>query len=135
MLNTRRQRRLGRQRCGLYVAQLLLAMSFASDKAVDRMRATSGFTDTVLSCSSYARKERVRRRWIRYPIEIMKRRLKSKKDEETIEEDPFLTAASVSQGLQGQIQGTSNQLLAAIGYNEWYPKTAGQRGLRILCLE
>lgn len=135
ILNTRRQRRLGRQRCGLYVAQLLLAMSFASDKAVDRMRATSGFTDTVLSCSSYARKERVRRRWIRYPIEVMKRRLKSKKDEESIEEDPFLTAASVSQGLQGQIQGTSNQLLAAIGYNEWYPKTAGQRGLRILCLE
>ena len=29
----------------------------------------------------------------------------------------------------------SNQLLAAIGHNEWYPKTAGQKGLRILCLD
>lgn len=29
----------------------------------------------------------------------------------------------------------SNQLLAALGYNEWYPKTAGQKGLRILCLD
>lgn len=26
-------------------------------------------------------------------------------------------------------------MLAAIGYNEWYPKTAGQKGLRILCLD
>jgi len=131
----RRQRRIARQRCALYVVQLLLAMSFASDKAVDRLRATSGLTDAVLSCSSYAKKERLRRRWIRYPIEIIKRRFKPREPDEEMTEDPFLAAASVSTGLSGQIQGTSNQLLAAIGHNEWYPKTAGQRGLRILCLD
>ena len=130
-----RRRRITGQSCVLYVVQLLLAMSFASDKAVDRLRATSGFTDTVLSCSSYAQKERLRRRWIRYPIEVIKRRFKSNEPNKGTTEDPFLTAASVSTGLSGQIQGTSNQLLAAIGYNEWYPKTAGQRGLRILCLD
>ena len=135
IMNNRRQRRISRQRCALYVVQLLLAMSFASDKAVDRLRATSGLTDTVLSCSSYAQKERLRRRWIRYPIEIIKRRFKPREPDEEMTEDPFLAAASVSTGLSGQIQGTSNQLLAAIGYNEWYPKTAGQRGLRILCLD
>ena len=29
----------------------------------------------------------------------------------------------------------TNYLLAAIGQNVWYPKTASQRGLRILCLD
>jgi predicted acylesterase/phospholipase RssA len=37
--------------------------------------------------------------------------------------------------LNGKIQGTSNQVLAAIGYNEWVPKIPGQKGLRILCLD
>jgi hypothetical protein len=110
-----RRRRITGQSCALYVVQLLLAMSFASDKAVDRLRATSGFTDTVLSCSSYAQKERLRRRWVRYPIEVIKRRFKSNEPNKGTTEDPFLTAASVSTGLSGQIQGTSNQLLAAIG--------------------
>ena len=109
-------------------------MSFASDKAVDRLRATSGFTDSVIQCSSYATKERLRRRWIKYPIELIKRRW-NKAESNEASEDPFLTAASVGGGLSGHIQGTANQLLAAIGYNEWYPKTAGQRGLRILCLD
>ena len=135
IISNRRRRRIARQRCALYIVQLLLAMSFASDEAVDRLRATSGFTDTVLSCSSYAQKERLRRRWIRYPIEVIKRRFKSTEPNESMTEDPFLTAASVSTGMAGQIQGTSNQLLAAIGHNEWYPKTAGQRGLRILSLD
>jgi len=136
MLSRLRQKRVARKRCGLYVVQLLLAMSFVSDKAVDRMRATSSLTETVLSCSSYAKRERLLRRWIKYPIEVARRRLKPTTEEESSNsEDPFLTAATVSRGLTGEIQGASNQLLAAIGYNEWYPKTAGQRGLRILCLD
>lgn len=133
--NNRRQRKLARQRCALYVIQLLLAMSFASDKAVDRLRATMGLTETVLACSSYAKKERLIRRWIKYPIELVKRKMKREESNQEISEDPFLTAASVATGLSGQIKGTSNQLLAALGYNVWYPKTAGQKGLRILCLD
>lgn len=135
IISNRKQRKLARQRCALYVIQLLLAMSFASDKAVDRLRATMGLTDTVLACSSYAKKERLIRRWIRYPIELIKRKVRSEESNEEISEDPFLTAASVATGLSGQIKGTSNQLLAALGYNVWYPKTAGQKGLRILCLD
>lgn len=135
IMSNRRQRKLARQRCALYVIQLLLAMSFASDKAVDRLRATMGLTDIVLACSSYAKKERLLRRWIRYPIELIKRKFRSEESNQEISEDPFLTAASVATGLSGQIKGTSNQLLAALGYNVWYPKTAGQKGLRILCLD
>ena len=108
-------------------------MSFTSDKAVDVFRATSGLTDTVLACSSYAQTERFRRRWIRYPMEVAKRIMSSEVG--SSEERPFLAAASVNSGISGQTQGSSNQLLAAIGHNVWYPKTAGQKGLRILCLD
>lgn len=105
-------------------------MAMASDEAVKQFRITEGLTDTILSCSSYAKKERIRRRWVRYPIELAKR-LMTKEGAEK----PFLAAASISDGLTGSIQGASNQLLAAIGYNQWYPKRVGQRGLRILCLD
>ena len=47
----------------------------------------------------------------------------------------FLAAASVVGGLTGQIQAVANQLLAAIGYNVWVPKIAGQKGIRILSLD
>ena len=99
-----------RQKYALYVVQLLLAMSFASDKAVDRLRATEDLTETVLSCSSYAQKERLRRRWIKYPIEVIRRKLKKGKgkgkteDDDENKEDPFLAAASVASGISGQIQ-------------------------------
>lgn len=135
IISNRKERRLARQRCALYVIQLLLAMSFASDKAVDRMRATQGVTETVLSCSSYAKKERLLRRWIRYPIELIKRKFRPEEENQEMSEDPFLAAATITTGVYGQIQGTSNQLLAALGHNEWYPKTAGQKGLRILCVD
>lgn len=105
-------------------------MSLASDEAVKQFRITDGLIETILSCSSYAKKERIRRRWVRYPIELAKRLVTKEKAEE-----PFLAAASISDGLTGSIQGASNQLLAAIGYNQWYPKRVGQRGLRILCLD
>ena len=97
-----------RQKYALYVVQLLLAMSFASDKAVDRLRATEDLTETVLSCSSYAQKERLRRRWIKYPIEVIRRKLTKGKgkteDDDENKEDPFLAAASVASGISGQIQ-------------------------------
>ncbi len=79
-------------------------MACASDKAVDRLRATEGLTDAVLSCSSYAQKERLRRRWIKYPIELFRRKFRKSEVEDESNEDPFLTAASVADGIPGQIQ-------------------------------
>ena len=110
-------------------------MSFASDKAVETFRVTPGFTDTVLACSSYAQAERLRRRLIKYPIEVIKRYYSSKTKKVMNAESPFLAAASMNSGISGQTQGSANQLLASIGHNVWYPKTPGQRGLRILCLD
>ena len=109
-------------------------MAFASDEAVHAFRNTSGLTETIVSVSSFATRERLRRRWIRYPIEVVKRKISGKK-EKLDDQRPFLAAASRSDGIDGQIQGASNQLLAAIGHNIWYPKSANQRGLRILCLD
>jgi len=43
---------------------------------------------------------------------------------------PFIEAASLQNNLNGRLQGTANQVLAAIGYNEWVPKIPGQKGLR-----
>ena len=143
---SRRAMREARARSALYVVQLLLAMSVASDAAVNTMRATSGLTDTVVGVSSYAPKEKFRRRWIRYPVEVVKKRLGSNKnrhdhtteDGEPEEEDktkPFIAAAKVAKGIEGEIQRTSNMLLAAIGHNIWVPKSPNQRGLRILSLD
>ena len=123
-----------RKRCCLYVTQLLLEMAFASDDAVHAFRNTSGLTETIVSISSYAPRERLRRRWIRYPIEVVRRKISGQK-EILDDQRPFLAAASISDGIDGQIQGASNQLLAAIGHNIWYPKSVNQKGLRILCLD
>lgn len=117
------------------MVQLLLAMSFASDKAVERLRQTTDLTDAVLTSSSYAPTARLQRRWIKYPIEILKRRFRGDREGVENSEDPFLTAASVGRGLNGEIHGTANQVLAAIGHNVWYPKSRGQKGIRILCLD
>ncbi|OEU16469.1 FabD/lysophospholipase-like protein [Fragilariopsis cylindrus CCMP1102] len=108
----------------LYVTQLLLAMTCASDCAVDAIRSTEGLQDVLLVYSSYVRKER-RRRWMRYPGELIK----------STRRQPFIEAASLKNDLNGRIQGTANQVLAAIGYNEWVPKIPGQKGLRILTLD
>ena len=143
----RRAMREARTRSALYVVQLLLAMSVASDAAVNTIRATSGLTDTVVGASSYARKEKFRRRWIRYPAEVVKKRLGTNKnsqdgtseDSDTDESEgstkPFIAAAKVGKGIEGEIQQTSNMLLAAIGHNIWVPKSPNQRGLRILSLD
>jgi len=129
-----------RLRCRLYVTQLLLAMTCASDCAVDAIRSTEGLKDVLLVYSSYARKER-RRRWMRYPGEIIKsiwltkrkRKVSSLDNQITTTEhrrQPFIEAASLKDNLEGRIRGTTNQVLAAIGYNEWVPKIPGQKGLR-----
>jgi predicted acylesterase/phospholipase RssA len=133
-----RNRRDARLRCQLYVTQLLLAMAVASDDAVAAIRTTKGLSDAVLSCSSYARTEQTRR-WLRYPGEMIKwlwRRSKAedKKKAESLRR-PFLEAAKLADDLKGQVQRSSNQILAAIGYNKWIPKIPGQKGLRILSLD
>jgi len=131
----RRQRRDTRLRCKLYITQLLLAMVVASDDTVTAIRSTDGLANAILACSSYAPKER-RRRWLRYPGEMVKWlwRSKTEKNADTLRR-PFLEAATVANDLNGQVQKTSNQILAAIGYNRWIPKTPGQKGLRILSLD
>ncbi|VEU34533.1 unnamed protein product [Pseudo-nitzschia multistriata] len=139
-----RRRREARLRWKLYVTQLLLAMTCASDSAVDAIRCTEGLQDVLLVHSSYARKER-RRRWMRYPGELIKsmwlkkRKLRNNKEASPATPEqrrqPFIEAASLKANLRGRITGTANQVLAAIGYNEWVPKIPGQKGLRILCLD
>ena len=132
-----RGRREARLRCKLYVTQLLLAMTCASDSAVDAIRSTEGLQDALLALSSYARKER-RRRWLRYPGEKLKSMWLARRNKETSEtkqpekkrRQPFIEAASLQNNLNGRIKGTANQVLAAIGYNEWVPKIPGQKGLR-----
>ncbi|KAL3938834.1 MAG: hypothetical protein SGBAC_006335 [Bacillariaceae sp.] len=134
----RKSRKEARQRCKLYVTQLLLAMVCTSDSAVDAFRNTDGLQDAILACSSYARTEQTRR-WLRYPIEMVKSwkfRGKSLKEESEVRrKPPFIEAASLKDNLNGKILGTSNQILAAMGYNQWVPKQPGQKGLRILCLD
>jgi calcium-independent phospholipase A2-gamma len=135
----RRNRRETRLRSKLYVTQLLLAMTVASDDAVTAIRSNKGLTDVILSCSSYAMKEQTRR-WLRYPGELIKWLWlkRSHKDDAGSTERlgrPFIRAAIVANDLNGQVQRTSNQILAAIGYNFWVPKVPGQKGLRILCLD
>jgi hypothetical protein len=124
-----------RSRCKLYVLQLLLAMVVASDDAVTAVRSTEGLSDAVLTCSSYAPKEQ-RRRWRRYPVEIVKWlwRLRTTNDDEKLRR-PFMEAANVANDYNGQVQRVANQVLAAIGRNKWIPKSPGQKGLRILSLD
>ena len=143
-----RGRSEARLRSKLYVTQLLLAMTCASDCAVDAIRSTEGLQDVLLVYSSYVRKER-RRRWMRYPGELIKSVWLAKKHKRQQQNDsltatqnitetrrqPFIEAASLKNDLNGRIQGTANQVLAAIGYNEWVPKIPGQKGLRILTLD
>ena len=126
-----------RLQCKLYVTQLLLALTCASDGAVDALRSTDRLTETLLRCSSYARKERTRR-WLRYPGEMARSawfKLKGSSSRFRRRRRPFIEAVKPSNDFNGRVQGTANQVLAAIGYNEWVPKIPGQRGLRILCLD
>jgi hypothetical protein len=111
-------------------------MTCASDSAVDAFRTTEGLQEAVLVCSSYARTEKTRR-WLRLPVEMIKSWHSEKKGPLATERRrrPFIEAASLKDDLNGKILGTSNQILAAIGYNQWVPKQPGQKGLRILCLD
>lgn len=137
-LKTRKQRRDSRRKCRLYISQLLLVMATASDEAITEFRRTPGLVETVRSFSSYTRQEKISRKWIKYPFEKMKRllkRLRNVDDEDSSHQTAFLAAASMKSGILGEIQRTSNKLLAALGHNVFIPKTPGQRGLRILSLD
>jgi calcium-independent phospholipase A2-gamma len=111
-------------------------MACSSDSAVDALRSTEGLRDSVLRCSSYAPIERTRR-WLRYPGEMVKSVWQKAKsgDSATTRRRPFIEATSLKNDLNGKVRGTANQILAAMGYNEWVPKIPGQKGLRILCLD
>lgn len=119
-----------RRRCGLYVVQMLLAMSIASDQAVTHLRSTAGLIEAVVDCSSYALKVRFKRKWIRKPLGFIQRILPGGKRNTSPNNDQWLEP-----GLTGQVQQNANKLLAAIGHNQWIPKLPGQRGLRVLSLD
>jgi hypothetical protein len=110
---------------------MLLAMATASDDAIDIFRATPELKEAVLGVSSYDFTQKTRR-WLRYPVELWKNSMRRKNERKS---RPFIEAASVRDGLSGQVQGTANQILAAIGCNQWVPKIPGQKGLRILCFD
>jgi hypothetical protein len=61
--------------------------------------------------------------------------LESKQKTTTVRRRPFIEATALTNDLNGKVQGTANQILAAMGYNQWVPKIPGQKGLRILCLD
>ena len=125
-----------KRRCRLYINQLLLGMAVASDDAVHALRETPDLLETVRSFSSYTRKEKIRRRWVKYPLEVTRRMFNAlRKNGEEPSQTAFLAAASMKTGIIGEIQATANKLLAALGYNVFVPKTPGQRGLRILSLD
>lgn len=130
----RRNQREIRLRSKLYVCQLLLALVVSSDNAIDAIRSTTGLTEAVLGCSSYARKEKAKR-WVRYPGEMAKWLWQRKALGRRSVRRPFLEAATLGNDLKGNVKRIANQILAAIGYNQWTPKTPGQRGLRILSLD
>ncbi len=130
----RRNQREIRLRSKLYVCQLLLALVVSSDNAIDAIRSTNGLADAVLGCSSYARKEKAKR-WVRYPGELAKWLWQRKARGRRTLRRPFLEAATLGNDLNANVKRIANQILAAIGYNQWIPKTPGQRGLRILSLD
>jgi hypothetical protein len=96
-----------RRRCGLYVVQLMLAMSIASDKAVATLRATSGLIEEVVQCSSYAPSERFRRKWIRKPLDFFGRKIPGLKKSQTTHTNGWIPS-----GLRGKMQENANKLLA-----------------------
>ena len=106
--------------------QLLLATTVASDSAVTALRSTRGLQDIVLKCSSYARTEQTRR-WLRYPGEVLKQKLSVRRKKSKLKNDeqperrrqPFIEAASLRTDITGKVQGAANQILAAMGYNQW----------------
>jgi len=115
---------------------MLLGMAIASDHAIDAFRSTPGLLDSIILSSSYNAQDKLKGRWYRYPIE----RLKIVKDtvlgkETKYSKRPFLEAVKIHKGLIGNIQATSNKLLAALGHNIFVKKTPGQKGLRILSLD
>ena len=124
------------RKCRLYINQLLLGMAIASDAAVDAFRETPELLETVRGFSSYTREETIRRKWIKYPLEVGRRIISAFQGKgEEPSQSAFLAAASMKAGILGEIQATSNKLLAAVGHNVFVPKTPGQRGLRILSLD
>jgi len=106
-------------------------MSVASDQAIWTFRSTPNFLDTIISCSSYAPLQRLKEKLL-----FSKIRSRSSKDNYY-----FSSIDSVRRNIQennvanNNMVRPANQLLAALGYNVWLPKTKGQRGLRILCLD
>lgn len=121
---SRKQQIEERERCILYVLQLLLAMAMASDAAIDDFRESDGLKEAILEHSSFAFPQRTKL-WIRRPLEFWKLLTKRKQHQEN-RSPLFIENSSVSGDIRGDVHGTANQLLAAMGHNKWVPKSPGQ---------
>jgi len=116
--------------CRLYVIQLFLAMSLASDAAVYTLRATPGVKASVLKCSSFAN--------YKPPSKLKTKLMKlffGTTPSKTMRLDQSHVIEPETGTLDGRLRSAGNQLLAALGHNVWVPKSKNQRGLRILCLD
>ena len=113
----RKSRRLARYKSQLYILQVLLTMTTASDDAVQAIRACPGLTAAISKCSSYTPQAR-RQRWWRYLTTSVRSKGKDATKKKSLlsrRRRPFMEAAVPSNDLQGEIQKTANQVLAAIG--------------------
>lgn len=122
----------------MYILQLLLGLTLASDEAVEALQGTPDLISTVKSYSSYAVNEKLKRRWINHPYEVFRRLFDRRLDERkkhSQAEYGLTSAPRMQQSITGQLQATSNKLLAALGHNVFIPKSPDQKGLRILCLD
>lgn len=88
----------------------MLAMVVASDEAVTTLRSTSGLIEAVVECSSFARSQRIKRKFLRKPLGFIKRVLPGGKLRQQ-------KNSWVEPGLTGQVQQNANKLLAALGHN------------------
>lgn len=135
-----------RRRCRLHILQLLLAMAVASDEAILRLQSTPGLREAIISCSSYANLKEQKKTSSRFPINILNRFSPSNSLGEGNNNGKTIIMTKLKKERKrrdfnskgnaiNELESTANKLLAAIGHNIWVPKSEGQKGLRILCLD
>ena len=97
----------------LYVLQLCLSISKASDDGIKAMRETSELVEIIQSLSSYRKTDMVTK---------LTSLVHAVKPNESLKS-------------QSQILPVANKLLASLGVNIWRPKRKNQKGIRILCID
>jgi len=121
-------------------------MAVASDEAILRLQSTPGLREAIISCSSYANLKEQKKTSSRFPINILNRFSPSNSLGEGNNNGKTIIMTKLKKERKrrdfnskgnaiNELESTANKLLAAIGHNIWVPKSEGQKGLRILCLD